>query len=138
MSDFVIENGVLKKYTGEGGDVVIPEGVTAIGNLAFSYCKNLQSIVIPEGVTKIGREAFEDCTNLQSIVIPESVNEIGDFAFISCSNLQSVVIPEGVAEIRYRIECRNNIRSERIICFLVTVQPCCEFSADIQLISQFH
>jgi len=34
-SDFVIENGILKKYTGSGGEVVIPEGVSAIGNLAF-------------------------------------------------------------------------------------------------------
>ena len=25
--DFVIENGVLKKYNGPGGEVVIPEGV---------------------------------------------------------------------------------------------------------------
>ena len=39
-SDFVIENGVLKKYVGSGGDVVIPEEVTAIGNGAFSGCKN--------------------------------------------------------------------------------------------------
>ena len=33
--DFVIENGVLKKYTGSDSDVVIPEGVTVIGNYAF-------------------------------------------------------------------------------------------------------
>ena len=30
MKDFVIEDGVLKKYLGEGGDVVIPDGVTKI------------------------------------------------------------------------------------------------------------
>ena len=35
MSDFVIENGVLKKYTGKGGDVVIPEDVKEIGENAF-------------------------------------------------------------------------------------------------------
>ena len=29
MSDFVIENGILKKYTGSGSGVVIPDGVTA-------------------------------------------------------------------------------------------------------------
>ena len=27
-NDFEIENGVLVKYTGAGGDVVIPDGVT--------------------------------------------------------------------------------------------------------------
>ena len=51
--DFVIENGVLTKYTGSGGDVIIPAGVTKIGNLAFSDCANLTSVTIPEGVTEI-------------------------------------------------------------------------------------
>ena len=35
MSDFVIENGVLTKYTGIGGDVVIPEDVKEIGAHVF-------------------------------------------------------------------------------------------------------
>ena len=30
-SDFVSENGILKRYVGPGGDVIIPEGVTSIG-----------------------------------------------------------------------------------------------------------
>ncbi len=34
-SDYVIEKGVLKKYVGPGGDVVVPEGVTGIGEKAF-------------------------------------------------------------------------------------------------------
>ena len=40
-SDFIIENGVLKKYVGPGGDVTIPEGVTSIGDGALrseSHC----------------------------------------------------------------------------------------------------
>jgi hypothetical protein len=35
---FEIENGVLVKYNGFGGDVVIPEGVTGIGEKAFGGC----------------------------------------------------------------------------------------------------
>ena len=35
LSDFIIENGVLKKYVGPGGDVVIPEGVTEIFSVPF-------------------------------------------------------------------------------------------------------
>ncbi|MBR2799787.1 MAG: hypothetical protein IKE04_02705 [Oscillospiraceae bacterium] len=36
MSDFEInEQGCLTKYTGNGGDVVIPEGVTSIGDRAL-------------------------------------------------------------------------------------------------------
>ena len=57
--DFAIdENNVLIKYTGTGGNVVIPEGVASIGDKAFYYCKNLTNITIPDSVTRIGKEAF--------------------------------------------------------------------------------
>ena len=46
--DFVIENGILKKYTGPGGDVIIPKGVTEIGSSAFDGCKKL-TIHAPAG-----------------------------------------------------------------------------------------
>ena len=36
MSDFIIENGVLIKYKGSEEAVVIPNGVTEIGEGAFS------------------------------------------------------------------------------------------------------
>ena len=99
INDFVIENGVLKKYQGQGGDVVIPEGVTSIGASAFSGCSSLASVVIPEGVTSIGDEAFYYCQSLTSVVIPEGVTSIGGEAFKYCSSLTSVVIPKGVKSI---------------------------------------
>jgi hypothetical protein len=99
INDFVIENGVLKKYQGQGGDVVIPEGVTSIGDSAFTGCSSLTSVVIPEGVTSIGDCAFWGCRSLTSVVIPEGVTSIGDWAFKYCSSLASVVIPEGVTSI---------------------------------------
>ena len=99
INDFVIENGVLKEYQGQGGDVVIPEGVTNIGASAFSGCSSLASVVIPEGVTSIGDEAFYYCQSLTSVVIPESVTSIGASAFSGCSSLASIVIPKGVKSI---------------------------------------
>lgn len=81
-SDFVIENGVLKKYVGPGGDVLIPEGVKSLGNYVFSACKSLRSIAIPDGVTGIGKHAFSGCKSLRSIVIPDGVTDIGDYAFM--------------------------------------------------------
>ena len=80
-------------------ELVIPEGVTKIGKLAFYECTSLTSVVIPEGVTEIGNSAFEGCTSLISVAIPESVTEIGNSAFCECTALTSVVIPKSVKKI---------------------------------------
>ena len=75
--NFMIEKGVLKSYKGDDKTVVIPDGVTSIGNGAFRGCSSLKSITIPNSVTSIGDGAFKDCTSLTSITIPNSVTFIG-------------------------------------------------------------
>lgn len=40
-SDFIIKNGVLIKYVGPGGDVVVPEGVEEIGEEAFAVVEQI-------------------------------------------------------------------------------------------------
>ena len=58
---FVIEYGVLVEYTGDAEEVVIPEGVTSIGDDAFADCSSLRSVTIPDSVTYIGAGAFSFC-----------------------------------------------------------------------------
>ena len=100
QGDFQIENGVLVKYTGSGGDVIIPDTVTSIGAFAFSHCKGLTSVVVPDTVTSIGNAAFYDCTNLISVVLPDSITELGKMAFSMCSSLLSIDIPSGITTIQ--------------------------------------
>ena len=82
--DFVIKNKKLQKYMGNGGDVVIPDGVTAIGKEAFMECVALTSVTIPESVTSIGNSAFCGCESLTSISIPDGITSIGNHAFTRC------------------------------------------------------
>lgn len=89
-NDFIIENGMLIEYTGDGGDVVIPDGVTDIMENVFEGCSRLTSIVIPDSVDTIFEEAFLDCENLESVTIGKGLTKICDSAFQSCPSLKSV------------------------------------------------
>ena len=80
-------------------NVIIDEGVTNIGNYAFGFCRNLQSVTIPNSVTKIGKNAFMACSRLYSVIIPNKVINIGDNAFDLCRNLTSVSIGNSVTSI---------------------------------------
>lgn len=98
-SDFTIADGVLTKYNGSGGDVVIPDTVTSIGDNAFEDCTGLTSITIPDSVTSIGDSAFHSCSALTSVTIGNSVTSIASCAFLSCSSLTSITIPNSVTSI---------------------------------------
>ena len=97
--DFEIVDGVLKKYKGDGGDVVIPDSVMSIGESAFYNCTSLKSISIPDSVTSIGNYAFYRCFRLTSVIIPNRVTSVGDYAFSECGSLPSVSIPDSVTSI---------------------------------------
>ena len=79
--------------------VTIPNSVTTIGNFAFGGCSSLTSVTIPNSVTTIGRKTFRGCSSLTSVTIPNSVTTIGDTAFYDCSSLTSVTIPNSVTTI---------------------------------------
>ena len=70
--------------------VIIREGVTNIGNYAFSGCAKLAEVHISKTVKKIGTAAFLNCSSLTQIDIPDCVNSVGSFAFVGCTGLKEV------------------------------------------------
>ena len=96
----------------------VHEGVTTLGNFAFSEHSALKTVSLPGTLTKFGNFAFNKTSQLESVVIPESVKTYGSFAFGSsgiknitvggkiglqmfkdCRRLETAVIREGVAEL---------------------------------------
>jgi hypothetical protein len=66
--------------------------VNSISDNSFRYCNNITSVVIPSGITNIGNYAFSSCSKLKCIEIPDSVDTIGSNAFNNCSYLESITI----------------------------------------------
>jgi hypothetical protein len=81
------------------GAVIIPDGVTSVGSLAFYPATALTSITIPNSVTSIGYGAFAFTTSLTSILIPNFVTSIGDYAFYLATALTSITIPNSVTSV---------------------------------------
>ena len=101
MSDFVIANGVLEKYVGEGENPVVPEEVTGIGESAFLFSK-IKSIKLPGKLKSIGEKAFAGCHDLKELVIPDSVTSIGKEAFRS-SGLEAVRLPKKLKTLKEEV-----------------------------------
>ena len=85
----------VSKGTFTGAEVVIPAvhnglPVIEVADSGFSSYANLTSIIIPTGVTRIGNHAFFLCGNLASIVIPEALLNIGNAAFQDCGSFTTV------------------------------------------------
>ena len=82
-------------------DLIIPDGVTKIGDYTFFGCSSLTSVTVPNSVTSIGNYAFYKCSDLTSVTIPNSVTSIGSSAFYGCSSLTTITIPGSVTSIEY-------------------------------------
>ena len=77
----------------------IPDGVTQIGDRAFSGCSKLKNVEIPDSVESIGNYAFSGCTSLTDIEIPDSVTEFGNGIFSDCGGLKNVKFSNSVTYI---------------------------------------
>lgn len=98
-------------------DIVIPTNlggcpVKAIEKKAFDGCTSLKSIIIPDGVTSIGELAFGHCESLISAKIGDGVKRLAGGTFYGCSSLKSVILSNNLNWIDNGIEVLDEDTSE--------------------------
>ncbi len=72
----------------------IPEGVTLIGDFAFSGCSALEKADIPSTLETLGQGAFTGCESLTEIDLSgTSVTGIADRTFAGCKALTQIEMP---------------------------------------------
>ena len=86
-------------YNGAVTQIVVEEGVTSIGEWAFSGMVRTRNVLLPTTLERIGRCAFYDCAYLTGIEIPDSVSELGDNAFTDCFWLRRAVVGRNVKDV---------------------------------------
>ena len=88
-------------YQADISNIVVKDGITHIGNQAFSNDSSVEVVILPETVTSIGADAFFGCGKLKTINLPNSIVSIGASAFDSCSSLTSITLPSNLTEIKF-------------------------------------
>lgn len=78
--------------------VIFEEGMTKIPDVALYYCENVKNIVIPDGVTIIGNRALRK-TAIEILKLPETLEVIEDNAVWECSALKKVIMSNNVRSI---------------------------------------
>lgn len=87
------------KYRDEVTAIIVTEGVTGVGNLAFYDMKNLYSATFPDSLKAIGNYAFSNCERLTAVSLPSELRSIGQRAFERCISLTSIKIPSKVKSV---------------------------------------
>ena len=77
-------------------EIVLPDEIEDIGEVAFYGCTNLKHIELPKNLKIIREEAF-GASGLESVEIHEGVELICEKAFFSCESLRKIeVLPKNV------------------------------------------
>ena len=81
--------------------LVIPEGVSVIGENAFYKCKSLLEVTFPASLRELEEKAFFRCAGLKELKLLEGLELIGTDAFAFCDGVEGeVLIPASCREIK--------------------------------------
>lgn len=80
------------------GKQVVRIGSGAYSGEDYPYCKYIAKITVPEGITSIGEFAFTGCTKLEGLVLPDSLETMERNMIAGCC-LTEITVPRGVKAI---------------------------------------
>jgi hypothetical protein len=89
---------VISGSTCEGA-VIIPEGVTDIGDDAFSGNSNVYRLSLPSSLRSIGDNAFLNSINLVAVDFSFGLKTIGSSAFFGNTALKSISLPSSLRSV---------------------------------------
>lgn len=90
-SSIILEDGLLAAYAPGrvSGRVEIPQGAVRLADYLFFRDTRITELVLPEGLTTIGENAFWNLPLLESVILSSTVQSVGRFAFAYCRQLGS-------------------------------------------------
>ena len=91
-------------------NIVIGKDITHIGQYAFGFAHNVQSVIFEEGskLEFIGAVSFYYMLYTTDITLPETVKSIGNLAFGYCSRLDNVYMPQSISYIHTNAFNKSN------------------------------
>lgn len=99
LGNFQISGTTLLRYWGAENRVVVPDGITAIGERAFAGNEAIDKVILPDSVQRIGEEAFADCLILQTITLPDGLQVLEQGAFLNCVKLIRAILPNSLKKV---------------------------------------
>ena len=75
MYDYGVDDTPWADHNDEITNIVVSEGVTGIGDYAFSSTA-VSEVVLPESLLELGDEVFFDCPNLRHIELPSGLRSL--------------------------------------------------------------
>ena len=101
ITKYNMEGITLTGYSPDEGEyiVTVPEGITEIGDYAFSTARYLNKIILPTSLRRIGYMSFYLCFGLEEVVFSEGLEEIGNNAFQECYHLNVISLPVSLKKI---------------------------------------
>ena len=79
-------------------ELVIPEGITKLGNQAFACNRSLKKLTV-QGKTDLGEGTFYNCDALETVNLNDNITEIPDMTFLECASLTTLKLPSKLERI---------------------------------------